>query len=88
MLIDKNTPDLTSYRVRDCTGREIPFVVSYDTESKEITLYLAAEPFKDPESKLHPIIFVPGEQQGTLNPLTVTFTLPSSYAAKDEVKIE
>lgn len=86
MIIDVNTPEVEKYRIHDCTGRIIPFVQKYNTETREITVNLPME--AKPEFQIPPIMVVPGKEEGTVFPVTVTFLLEGSYASKEGQKIE
>jgi hypothetical protein len=95
MLLDSGNPDHRGYSVYDCVGGRLGFVKSYDTESKEIEMFIPAaargerasvvvEPDNDPVNKSS----LP-DGYGAFRPVTVKFVLEGSYAkGPDGKKVE
>jgi uncharacterized protein (DUF2225 family) len=78
MILNKDTPEAAQWCVYDCAGTQIPYVVSFDTETCEIEIGVYAG-----NTLLK--YTVEGEQQ----PIYLTFVLSGAYAKKkteEEIK--
>lgn len=86
MLITVESPDAHQYRIYDCEGSAIPFVVSFDTETKDIELSVRVVGKKSEEGgeelcMLKQLVVENGENQHA--PVIIKFNLPGAYALKD-----
>lgn len=83
MIINKDTPDVSQYRILDCSGVLIPNVLQYDTDTKEITVTIVG---MNSANKLVPAIIPAPAQEGDpdgsyrFSPLTISFIMPGSFA--------
>ena len=71
MILNKDTEDASRWCVYDCAGTQIPYVVSFDTETCEIEMGVYAGD-----------TLLKHKVDGEDNPIYLTFTLPGAYAEK------
>jgi len=82
MKLDKRNPDDVKCGVFDAVGQQLPFVVSYDTETCEIEMMLKLhdeEPVEGTESVNFYVVF--GQDK---RPFVAKFVLPGSYALNEK----
>jgi hypothetical protein len=71
MLLSADDPTYHNYKVFDCCGQEIHYAKQYDTDTREITIYL-----KNKDEKF----IREAELGGMFRPKAITFVLRGSYA--------
>lgn len=84
MIVSIDTPEFEKYVVYDCDGHEIPYVVSFDTDTEEIEISIGVCRKKDEENKFVILMqSVKGDDTITSAPILVKFKLPGAYATKN-----
>lgn len=90
MLLDAtNEEHRHKFQVRDSGGQALPYVISYDTETKEVEMFVKMKDEEvtgeGDEKQVRPHLLL-GENE---KPIVIKFPLPGSYAiGKDGKKIE
>jgi len=82
MLISLETPEADKYLVWDSSGNMIPFVVSFDTESEEVELFVPVQ-----AQKFVTAAKVNADGNVTHTPISIKFKLAGAYATKDGQRI-
>lgn len=78
MLISLETPEADKYVIYDSSDNMIPFVVSFDTESEEIELFVPVQ-----AQKFITASKVDADGGVTHEPISIKFKLSGAYATKD-----
>ena len=83
MLITNKTSEKQTVSIHDCSGSEIPGVISFDTNTKEIEMliWLLKEPGSEPRPLLKTL-----SSDGTPSPFVARFKLIGAYALVDGQK--
>jgi hypothetical protein len=89
MLITSTHPDAKHYRIYDCAGNVLPYVYSYDTETKEIEMAVCLKAPKElkieDSGEMHntaSFLMQPNDK-GDPALMLIKFVLPGSYLLKD-----
>lgn len=80
MLINKDTPDIAQYLIYDCAGHVLPYVISFDTETKEIEMAIRVPSKKDEEQAA----LVEEKAQETEEDLNTQFLMQEGVDEKGE----
>jgi hypothetical protein len=92
MLLTKDTPESHKYVVCDCADHIIPYVTSFDTETKEIELCIQVAMSNNDETKegdkekgFRILMQEIQDEHGVMSatPILVRFKLPGAYVKKD-----
>lgn len=87
MILSAEMPENLLYKVYDCLGHQIPYVITFDTETSEIEMavrigtddngntILLAHNFEMEDGNIKPGFFLP------------KFVLPGAYAEKEGTRI-
>ncbi len=83
MLLTVDTPDSASYSILDAQDQLVPYVTSFNTENKEISLFIRTGSSEDGQPIFLMEKFVDEEGMQVKKPVILTFTLTGAYVKKD-----
>jgi len=86
MLLTVDSPEANDYTIHDSLGHIIPFVRSFDTETKEIELCIKVIPSNKEKDDLGLLtqLVEDGATEPYSAPILVKFILPGAYAVKKD----
>jgi hypothetical protein len=87
MLLSSEMPENAKYKVYDCLGHQLPYVITYDTETSEIEMAVRI----GTDDKGEPIFLAHNfeMEDGNIKPgfFLPKFVLPGAYAEKEGKRI-
>jgi len=84
MLLKRNDETASKYAVFDACGQQLPYVMSYDTETKEVEMYLKLQDEESSPNSDERYLYLIMEED---KPFLAKFILPGSYAVDEQGNI-
>jgi len=88
MRLRRDDPNTVKMGVFDAAGQQLPYVVSFDTETSEIEMFIKLkdeEAVKDSDERF--LYLAIADKDGELKPFAAKFVLPGAYAMDETGKV-